>query len=219
MKKVILLVGVLVVFLIGCATPYQSSGFRGGFDETRLDDNSFMVDFRGNGFTSKERAYDFTLLRSAELTLEHGYKYFIIVSGNEYSSEYTTQSYSTTDTKVNVYGNTANAKSTTKNYGGYTISKPSAKNIIVCFEEKPTGQILVYNAKYVMKDIGKEYGVKIDANLLGVGVPYVGASNSNIYHLVECRFAKNIAKDKLVYFDLTADARNHGYRPCKVCKP
>jgi len=217
MKKLLLLV--LIVSISGCATPYQSSGFRGGFKDTRLDDNSFMIDFKGNGFTSKERAYDFSLLRSAEITLENGYKYFIVMSENEYSSEYKTQSYSSTDTKVSVYGNTARAKSKTTDYGGYTVSKPSAKKIIVCFKEKPKEYPLVYNAKYIMEDICEEYGIENKSKSFMNDGLYVGASTSNIFHKKSCKFAKNIPTENLIFFETKEDAQKQGYRPCKVCKP
>ena len=217
MRKLVLLFGVFSVILIGCSTPYQSSGFRGGFKETRLDDNSFMVDFRGNGFTSKERAYDFSLLRASELTLEYGYKYFIVMSESEYSSEYTTQSYSSTNIKVNSSGNKATA--TTTNYGGHSVSKPSAKKIIVCFKEKPKQYALVYNAKYVMSDLSQEYGIKMKANLLEQTAQYVGARSSNIYHLKTCKYVKNIEDENLVFFESNEDAERQGYRSCITCKP
>jgi len=65
--------------LVGCAKAYQPKGLSGGFSETQVGENSFNVYFRGNGQTHEERAEDFTLLRSAEVALAHGYQYFIIV--------------------------------------------------------------------------------------------------------------------------------------------
>ena len=70
---------ILPLLLFGCATTYQSDGATGGYSETQLDENVFVVHFSGNGFTKKARAADFALLRSSELTLEHGYKYFVII--------------------------------------------------------------------------------------------------------------------------------------------
>ena len=60
------LVLVTVIGLTSCATGYQKQGFTGGFDETRLDRNIYRVAFKGNGFTSQERAADLVLLRCAE---------------------------------------------------------------------------------------------------------------------------------------------------------
>ena len=64
----------LLVFLAGCvATGYgPKSMFSGGFEETQLGPDIFSVSFSCNDSTSMARAADFTLLRSAELTLENG---------------------------------------------------------------------------------------------------------------------------------------------------
>jgi len=67
MKKLIAIV-ILAFILQGCATSYQKTSFTGGYSETQLDENVFNVSFKGNGYTSRERVADFTLLRSAELT-------------------------------------------------------------------------------------------------------------------------------------------------------
>lgn len=64
-----ILLGV-VLSCLGCATAYQPSGLTGGFDETRLNDRTVQVRFRGNGATSVSRAQTFVLRRGAELTLE-----------------------------------------------------------------------------------------------------------------------------------------------------
>ena len=45
----------------------------------QLRHDVFHVSFDGNGFTSKSRAADIMMLRNAEITLENGYRYFVIV--------------------------------------------------------------------------------------------------------------------------------------------
>jgi hypothetical protein len=66
----------IVATLSACATAYQRDGFTGGFSETQLDENVWRVTFEGNGYTREQRAEDFALLRSAELTLEKGFYAF-----------------------------------------------------------------------------------------------------------------------------------------------
>ncbi|MFV8451338.1 CC0125/CC1285 family lipoprotein [Vibrio campbellii] len=168
-----------LVLLSGCATTYQSNGFSGGYSETQLDENVFKVAFRGNGYTSKERVADFTLLRSAELAMQNGYKYFVIVDANSYTvnGTYTTPTTVTTNLNANTYGTantfgnntTYNASTygtaTTTVSGGqtYNISKPSSSNTIVCFKEKPaTG--FSYNAGFIFKNITKKYDIEHPAN-------------------------------------------------------
>jgi len=48
---------------------------------------------------------------------------------------------------------------------------------------------------------------------------YVGSSQSNKYHLVDCKWAKKISPKNLVKFKTVAEAKKAGYVPCKVCKP
>ena len=52
----------------------------------------------------------------------------------------------------------------------------------------------------------------------GSGV-YVGSKNSNIYHYPSCEWAKKISSQNEIWFDSVTDAKAHGYRACKVCKP
>lgn len=73
-----LFVLVLAVAVTGCATPYQSKGFGGGFSETQINARTFIVSFRGNGFTSREQVEEMALLRAAELTLQKGFRAFTL---------------------------------------------------------------------------------------------------------------------------------------------
>lgn len=153
----------LILFLVltGCATPYQKNGLSGGYSETQLSENVFKVHFRGNGYTRGERAEDFALMRSAEIAIEHGYAYFIIVdsAGDVEHSTYTTPVSSYTTANATAVGNTAYGNARTQYYGGQTmhISKPSAKNTIICFKEKPTDQPMVYDAIFVRDSIRNKY--------------------------------------------------------------
>jgi hypothetical protein len=111
-----LLVITLAALLSACATPYQPQGFAGGYTETQLDRNVFRVTFKGNGYTSRERADEMALLRSAQLALLHGFTHFVIVDGRS-STQYgafTTPSQSYTTGGVSAYGNTAYGSATTE---------------------------------------------------------------------------------------------------------
>ncbi len=169
MKLHVLLIA--AVTLAGCATAYQPQGATGGFSESQLDENVFQVTFKGNGYTDRDRANDFALLRSAEIALEKGYKYFVIVDAQQYSknSSYTTPTTATTNVNANTYGsaygygNSVNysgntyGTATTTYSGGQTfhISKPRTTNTIVCFKEKPEG--FSYNAEFLAKSLKEKY--------------------------------------------------------------
>ena len=83
MKALVVLI-FAAILVAGC-TAYQKQGLTGGFSETQLGENVFQVTFKGNAYTSRERVSDFNLLRSAEITLENGYRYFVIVDSEKYS--------------------------------------------------------------------------------------------------------------------------------------
>jgi len=155
----LIFIAIVSIALLGCATPYQRIGLTGGYSETQLGDNVFHVSFRGNGYTSYERASDFALLRSAELALEHGFRYFVIVESQKRTKivTHTTPSTSYTTGSMYSYGNYAYGTATTTTYGGqtYFISKPRVSYTILCFKEKPKIKGLVFDAEFVAKSIKK----------------------------------------------------------------
>lgn len=70
--------GMLSMALVGCATTYHAKGPNGGYSDKRISDSAYVVSFRGKGFASYERVYNFWMYRCAELTLSHGYTLFSI---------------------------------------------------------------------------------------------------------------------------------------------
>ena len=144
-----------VIFLQACSTPYQKEGFTGGYTELQLDDNVFRITFRGNAYTSRENTSDFTLLRSAEIALNHGYKYFVIIDAKEYTKQSTYPAPTTTTGSTSLYGNTGYGSYTT--YGGRTflVAKPTSSNTILCYNEKPEG--FSYNAEFIVRSVRDKY--------------------------------------------------------------
>lgn len=102
-------------FLLGgCATAYQPMSFSGGYSEVRLNAETIQISVAGNGYTSTERARNIALLRAADLTLESGFKRFVVLGG-QVGQEYA----GSTPVVVNRIGNTMYAS------GGDEIQKPS----------------------------------------------------------------------------------------------
>jgi len=64
--------------LAGCATAYQPDGVSGGYSET-LQGSTAQVSFRVNAMTTPETLHSFVLRRCAEVTLQDGYSYFVLV--------------------------------------------------------------------------------------------------------------------------------------------
>ncbi len=154
MKKFIIAV-TIVLFIQGCATSYQPLDFGGGYREVQLDENVFKVSFRGNDSTHQERATDFTLLRSAELTLENGFKYFVIVDERSATSTQLHTTSATSHTTSDGFGGF-----TTNTYGGHTYvtSKPSVTNTIILHKEKPDS-VFSYNAEFLYKSMKAKYDI------------------------------------------------------------
>jgi len=48
---------------------------------------------------------------------------------------------------------------------------------------------------------------------------FVGSVNSDVYHYPYCKYVDQIHESNKIWFTSSQDARNHGYRPCKVCNP
>lgn len=152
-----IILGVSSIFLLsGCSTKYQSSGFTGGYQESQLAPNIFSVSFKGNGYTSKEKVADFAMLRSAELTIQNGFKYFSIISeDSDISTIEIAPSYETTGT-VNSFG-AVNLR--TKEVGGMKFRKASNTNRIICYKEKPVNQ-LSYEAEFIINSLKKKYEIE-----------------------------------------------------------
>jgi hypothetical protein len=151
MKNIVFVLSFMV--LCGC-TPYQSSGFGGGYSETQLAPNVYKVSFRGNGYTDSERVADFALLRAADLGLQHGFSHFVILNNADAVNEgtiYQPPTYSCIPS-----GPFINCNSTG---GGTTsFSKPSSENTVAYFKGKPKG--FSYSCAFIKKSIGAKYDMK-----------------------------------------------------------
>lgn len=158
-------IGLLLTILAGCSTDYQPSGLTGGYEEAQLAPNVWRVTFGGNGYTSQERTQDFATLRSAELTLKNGYRYFGFAAASVRSDMGGTvamPSYSTTTGSAARYGNTISGSSSTVTYPGAVDAwtYPTATNTVVMFRDRPPGGGMIYDAQFVCGSLGAKYKVK-----------------------------------------------------------
>ena len=72
----------LLLALAGCAanpTPYQPATNGYGFSQQQLESNRYRVTFAGNGDTSLDTVRNYMLYRAAEVTVESGHDYFVVV--------------------------------------------------------------------------------------------------------------------------------------------
>lgn len=77
----------------GCATPYQAKAFSGGYEESRVDETTYVVTFGGNGFTSRQKVDAYVQYRCAELTLAAGFDFYVVISGAADAASFVSGSY------------------------------------------------------------------------------------------------------------------------------
>lgn len=121
----------LMIFMVGCSmpTPYQKGNLMGGYSDFPLSENSFQVSFIGNGFIGHGVALEYTLLRSAEVTLENGFKYFVLIDSKLHRNKI------------------------------QTITFPETTNSIQCYKEKPDIKGIIYDAMEIRKTLTEKYGI------------------------------------------------------------
>lgn len=152
----------LAVLVSACATSYQPYSYfgGGGYKDIQLSENSFKITVEANGYTSKSQASDLALLRAADLTLEKGFKHFVIVGSADESSgmTYTTP----TTTTANVSANKFGATGTAQTYGGQTfyVAFPTPVLTILAFKEKPSISGMVYDATMTSKSLKSQLNIK-----------------------------------------------------------
>jgi len=140
----LLLLSLVAVVVGGCATEYQARGFTGGFTETQVAENVWTIRFAGNGYTGAGQVRDFALLRASEVTLQNGYRYFV-VQEQENSAQ--------TDVG-SLAGNAYVAPQV------YSVHKAGAERTIVCYKEKPQAASIVYDAEFLSKSLREKYDIK-----------------------------------------------------------
>lgn len=157
------LAGIAIAALSSCATPYQSDGFRGGYTETRLGPDMTRITFAGNGYTRRERAQDFALLRAAEIGLQNGYPYFVVIneSNDTSSSTHTTAGYSYTSGSSYGIGGGVNYSGTTTYVPGRTfnVNKPES-GLLVKFLKKKLEGMAVFDAAFLSQSLKEKYKIK-----------------------------------------------------------
>lgn len=158
--RLTLLLGMSELF-IGCATPYQESGYAGGFEQTRIAEDAYVIRFSGNGFTSGKRAKDFAMLRAAEIGKKLGYSHFVVVGTEDLSGIDTvsTGTTSTTAGTVSPYGNYSSTTTTTP--GEMSVYKPGIELGVKYFEGPPSGRYLeVFEVASVYSALAATYKIK-----------------------------------------------------------
>jgi len=133
----------LLLLLAACATALQPDNYAERIVTTQLGANRFLVGYRGAARETDTAAIELTLLRSAEIALQHGFHYFIVVD-----PDYPDAS---GDSTPQVGADDA------AQYGGrrYRLADPGVRNTIVCFAQQPRG--FAYVALFVKASLRSKY--------------------------------------------------------------
>lgn len=157
MKKLTTALAVMAL-LGGCVSQYKPHTNRanGGYEETMLAQDTFQVSFQGNDLTKSSRVRDFAMLRAAELSLQKGFPYFVVLNMGTDTNSY----------QVPISGGSANSVS----YGNYTHTTvnpmvfANARNYRAeltvkgfTAENAPSNAL---SAQEVMKDIKAKYKIQ-----------------------------------------------------------
>ena len=125
--------------VLSACTTYTKDGLGGGFKEVQVGENVWKVSARGNAYASEELISNIILMRSADLAIQNGFKYFAFASSSKSSKIGAVYNPGTTGGFLNFY------------------SKPSAENTVVMFKNKPEKiNGVLYDAEFVCKSVGKE---------------------------------------------------------------
>jgi len=153
---------VMLILISSCVTPYASKGFLGGYSDTALAPDVYKISFGGNGYTTQERATDFAVLRAAELTLSHGYRYFGIINQTEggRSGVINTPGYAITNMNAQRVGNMVYGSGYTTYVPGMSIPLffPESGLMIRCFKERPEGGFAL-DGRFISDSIRTKYHI------------------------------------------------------------
>src|ERR1051325_9878443 len=84
MRQLALII-VAALCVAGCGARYGEMGFMGGVEQQRLADDLYLITGRGNAFTDRRDAYNFVLLRAAEIGRRSGMRYFVFANAADLS--------------------------------------------------------------------------------------------------------------------------------------
>ena len=163
----------LTLVVAGCATGYGKLGWRFGYSDRRIDENTFLVSFQANGYTPQPTLQTYVLLRCAEVAAEAGYDYFVIVEASDTSKAVpivmpgSSTSYTTGGASgyASTYGNmtygsaSGSATTQTTSTPGYAfnVRLPGSTVMIKAFHgKKPNDNPMAYDAREVIKYAGPQ---------------------------------------------------------------
>lgn len=152
MKNILIIITLLLVS--ACKTGnYQEFTGGVGYQSSQINNNEYNVTYTGTQSTNIKKVNDFVLLRSAEITLEQGYKYFVIIDAknNRNQSGHNQSDLNVVNDRNYGVGQTGSWS----NLSG-TVDRKSEMTIML-YNKKPDS--IAYDANIILTAIRNEYGI------------------------------------------------------------
>ena len=96
MKPQIIKLSLLIIILLlsSCgATRFGPKAFKGGYRDTQISDDLYVITFSSNGFTSNSQTYLNCLYRCSEIAVLNKKKYFKVLNESDLSTDMAMGSY------------------------------------------------------------------------------------------------------------------------------
>lgn len=162
----------LAIFLAGCATTEYSqregSFWGSGYYDKKLQEGVYKVGYTGNASTRGDAAEDLALLRAADVALQNGYNYFVVID----RAKRTNVSSSYTPLMPYTY------KGNTYYTGGYSTDTytPDIELTVRCYIKKPLDtRQTIFDAGEIKANLSGKYVKKKD----GAGKGTIAAENKD----------------------------------------
>ena len=168
-KTTLLIAGLLS--LGGCATGYHERDFFGrGYSEMALAQDTYIISFSGNGFTSEDSVQSNLLRRCADLTLLKGYRYFVVTAGR--TSVDTAVMHTPTTVNVNSFSNYSGYGYGNTNYYGndaysnFNVMGNRSSHSYATINRGTQYKINKYTSRVIVKMFNKKISQALDARVI-----------------------------------------------------
>ena len=157
-----------------------------------LAKDNYIVNFRGNEATSSEKTRDLALLRAAEIAIDNGYPYFVVLNGGTREKSYTSQ-IAPGNIQTNVYGGYGyNVANTTYNNPVMMDFSQFKTELSIKAFSKENAPSNALEAAYIVNEMKKKYKIKWYLNRIHSPLKQWGFYTQNFYEIEISKFSNKL---------------------------
>lgn len=154
MRRATIIFATALLAACATATPYQPLTKGQGYAEQKIEGGRYRISFAGNDLTPRQTVENYLLYRAAELTLQQGQDYFLMV-------EPSTEAQTTYTQHVNVLGSYGRYGWYPRSYLGAGLGASSAGSteyeaqayVLMRSGKKPEGDARAFDAREVKQNL------------------------------------------------------------------